>query len=324
MAVPAFFFYGDDTYSLNHKLSFWRLEFEKKYGDLNTSLYEGASCTAGEIIDAASAMPFLADKRLIIVKNILSEQPSESHEPLGIFLENVPDSSILIFAETKGVDKRLGFYKKLIKKTQSTEFTPRAGTALVAWIHTFVTTHNKSIESDAALYLGEVVGADLYRLENELIKLIHVAENRSITKHDVEAMVVSSLTTSIFKLTDAISQKNLRQALRQLHILIESGEELHGILYMVMRQFRLITAIKDLADTGMKRDAIIGVVKEHPFVVSNTLQQTRNFSIKQLKKAYDELVTIDTQLKTGGIRITTGDTREFVLALDRLVIELCT
>lgn len=321
--MPAFFFYGDDTYSLSQKLSHWKLEFEKKYGDLNTSFFEGSQYKPAEIIDAANSMPFLADKRLVVIKNALNEFDSEELEPLGEFVQNIPDTAVVIFAELRGVDKRLSLYKKLIKHAQGTEFKKIEGGALKQWILQQAHKVGGDIESNAAQHLADIVGGDLFRLENEIIKLVNYAANRPVTVKDVEKMVVSTLTTSIFKLTDALSQKNNKTALTELHTLIESGEELHGILFMIMRQFRIITEIKDLSDRKKSREEIVSVTKEHPFVVSNTLNQTRNFTMPQLKKAYDLLLDIDTRLKTGGIKITTGDNREFVLALDRLVVDLC-
>ncbi len=321
--MPAFFFYGDDTYSMSQKIAHWKIEFEKKYGDLNTSLFEGSQYKPAEIIDCAQSMPFLAEKRLVIVKNTLNEFDSESLEPVGEFVTNVPDTTIVIFAELRGVDKRLSLYKKLIKNAQCTEFKKIEGKSLTQWIAQHAKKCGGEMDTNACQHLADIVGGDLFRLENEVVKLVNYAANRPVTVKDVDKMVVSTLTTSIFKLTDALSQKNNKTALTELHTLIESGEELHGILFMIMRQFRIITEIKDLSDRKKSREEIVGLTKEHPFVVSNTLAQTRNFSMSQLKKAYDLLLDIDTRLKTGGIKVTTGDNREFMLALDRLVVELC-
>jgi hypothetical protein len=43
----------------------------------------------------------------------------------------------------------------------------------------------------------------------------------------------------------------------------------------------------------------------------------------QLRRAYELLIDMDTKLKSGGIKVLAGDNREFVLALDRLVVQLC-
>lgn len=321
--MAVFLFYGDDTYSLEKKLQFWKQEFEKKHGgDMNISIFPGDTL-AGEIFQACCALPFLGEKRLVIVKNFFTEASDEARSGFADLIEQIPDFCVLVFAETAGIDRRLGLFKKLQKFGKLTEFFTVTGGKLLGWIQDEVAARGATIEKDAVITLAELLPADLYRLENEIAKLVSFANGRIINKKDIELLVDVELEASIFKLTDGIGQKNRRVSLQTLHQLIDTGEELHRILYMIMRQFRIILCVKDLLGHGLSRDAIASKIKEHPFVVSNTMMQSKNFSLDQLKRAYELLVDIDTRLKSGGIKVLVGDTREFVLALDRLVLELC-
>ncbi len=322
--MAIFLFFGDDTYSLHEKLAFWRSEFEKKYGgETNVSIFEGKNASANEIFQACSAMPFLAEKRFAIVKNFLSEGDDEEKSAMAELLEKIPDFSILVFSETGEIDRRIGIYKKIQKLGKLTEFPALTGSKLLGWIQKEVEARGGAIEKDAVIFLSELVAGDLYRLENEIAKLVGYADGRAVTKRDIELLVDTQLAANIFRLTDGIGQKNRKLALETLHQLMDSGEDLHRILYMIMRQFRIITGVKDLSSQGLTRDAITAKLKEHPFVISNTMGQARNFTIEQLKRAYELLIDIDTKLKSGGIKILAGDNREFVLALDRLVLNLC-
>lgn len=327
--MAVFLFFGDDTYSLSEKLTFWRKEFEKKYGgDTNIAIFEGKNASANEIFQACSAMPFLAERRFTIVKNFLSEAHDEEKSAMAELIEKIPDFCILIFSESAcAPDRRTALYKKIQKLGKLMEFPALTGSKLLGWIQKKVEAADGTIEKDAVIFLSEVAGGDLYRLENEIAKLVGYAASpqsgRAITKRDIELLVDTQLTTSIFRLTDGIGQKNRKLALETLHQLMDSGEDLHRILYMIMRQFRIITGVKDLSSQGLSRDAIVAKLKEHPFVISNTIGQARNFTIEQLKHAYELLIDIDTKLKSGGIKILAGDNREFILALDRLVIDLC-
>lgn len=317
-------FYGSDTYSQREKLNFWKTEFEKKYnGDMNTTTFAGKDATARQIFQACSAMPFLSEKRFTVVRNFMSEGDSEQLSQMSDLIEKIPDFCVLVFSEEDGIDKRIGLYKKIQKFGKVTEFLPIAGSKLLAWIEKNVTKAGGQIEREAIVFLSEVVADDLFRLENEIKKLVAYAGDRPITKADIELLVNTLLATSIFKLTDGVGQKNRRLAIDTLHQLMETGEELHMILYMIIRQFRIITAVKDLADQGFGKDSIAAKLKQHPFVIQNTLAQSRNFSFDQLHRAYKLLIEVDTKLKSGGIKILAGDNREFVLALDRLVLDLC-
>lgn len=324
--MAVFLFFGDDTYSLEKKLAFWRSEFEKKHGgDMNIEIKDGKNATANDIFQASAATPFLAEKRLVIVKNFLSEGDDEEKSAMAELVEKIPDTCITVFSETAGVDRRIGLYKKIQKFGKLTEFSTITGGKLLGWIQNEVEKRGGAIEKEAVIHLTEHIPKDLHRLENEIAKLVSYAasKGRAINKKDIELLVDVQLETSIFRLTDGIGQKNQKVSLDSLHTLIDSGEELHRILYMIMRQFRIIMCVKDLAEQGLGRDAITAKIKEHPFVVSNTMSQAKKFSLEQIKQAYELLIDMDTKLKSGGIKVLAGDNREFVLALDRLVLALC-
>lgn len=322
--MAIFLFFGSDIYSLREKLKFWQKEFERKYGgDINVSVLDGRDARAQEIFQTCAAIPFLAEKRFVIVKNFLTEGKDEEKSALAELLSKLPDSCVLIFSETEPIDRRIGLFKKIQKTGKTIEFNHLSGSKLLAWIENRVKKAGAEIERDAAISLAEIIPEDLHAMENEIAKLAAYCRGRTISRNDIELLTNSQLSVSIFKLTDFIGQKNKRGALKTLHQLIESGEDMHRILYMIMRQFRIITCVKDLASQGLGRDSISGKLREHPFVVSNTIPQTRNFSLAQLLRAYKLLINIDTKLKSGGIKILAGDNREFVLALDRLILNLC-
>ncbi|MFA6520958.1 MAG: DNA polymerase III subunit delta [Candidatus Gracilibacteria bacterium] len=322
--MPVFLFHGEDTHSHSEKLKFWQKEFEKKFGgNMNVSTFDGKDATANDIFQAASSMPFLAEKRFVMVKNFLSEGDDDQKHAMADLVETTPDFCILVFSELQDFDKRSSLWKKIQKIGKVTDFPKLMGSKLIGWIQKTIEQAGGQIEKDAIIHLSEVTSGDLCRLENEIAKLVGYAQDRPITKADIELLIDTSLAISIFKLTDSVGQRNVKSALHHLHHLIETGEELYGILHMIMRQFRIITSVKDLMDQNLSRDSITAKLKEHPFVVSNSMTQARNFSMDQLRKAYKLLLNLDTRLKSGGVRILVGDNREFVLALDMLVLDLC-
>lgn len=322
--MALFLFFGEDQWSLLAKLKFWQREFEKKYsGDMNVSVLEGKATGANEIFQTGSSMPFLAEKRLVMVKDFLRDAAAEEQTAAAEILEKIPDFCVLIFTESEAPDRRTSLYKKIHKIGTLMEFPALAGTKLLAWIEKTAFQAGSEIEKEAVIFLSELSDGDLFRLENEIKKLAAFASGRKITKADIELLMNTQLTASIFRLTDGIGQKNRGLVLQTLHNLIDSGEDLHRILYMIMRQFRIITCVKDLSESGARKDEITAKLKEHPFVISNTLNQVRNFSNAQIQRAYELLIEMDSRLKSGGIKILAGDNREFVLALDRLVLDLC-
>src|SRR5262245_1676506 len=95
-------FYGQDEPSLKEKLAeFIAASSDPGTADLNTSRLDGASATISEIESAARAMPFLAERRLVLVQNLTTSAGGRATiEELGPAISTLPDSTRLVFVET--------------------------------------------------------------------------------------------------------------------------------------------------------------------------------------------------------------------------------
>ena len=100
----------------------------------------------------------------------------------------------------------------------------------------------------------------------------------------------------------------------ELHRLLDRGENLLGLLAMIVRQFRLLIQVKELQEKSAPAPEMAKTLGQHPFVIEKIGQQARNFSMAQLERIYTHLLDLDVGIKTGEV----GD----VLALDLLVAEL--
>ncbi len=320
-----FLFYGEETYLAHQKLKLWREKFEEKYGgDMNIAQLEGKSLQAGVFESDIQSTPFLAEKRLVIVKDFLTKGTKEEQKKVAEILEKeVPDFCIVVFIENKMPDKRASLYKKLNKIGNLEEFTPLLGHGLSKWIMDKAKEKNIKIPMQIADYLGQVAGSDLWNLENELEKLKMYSREKPITKEVIDNLVHPNLTTTIFKFTDYLAQKNPKGSLHTLDILLESGEDIVKILFMIVRHFRILIQVKDLVDRGTRKPDIISKLKQHPYTITTTMQQSHNFSPQSLREIYRALLQIDIGLKTGKIRLLADDKKEILLALQQFVHTVC-
>lgn len=315
--------FGDDQFSVHEKLGYWKSAFIKKYeGDTNIDEFDGANST-NEIIDAAETLPFLAEKRLIIVRGFLAQQKADEQKKMAELLSKIPETCTLIFLENTSPDKRTSLYKKLQKIARLEECQTLMGNTLIEWIVQKVTEKNSRIDWNTATYLSTLTGSDTWRLKNEIDKLATHCQNQAITRDIIDELVSGQVSTTVFKLTDALGQREPRQAIKMFHQLIEKGEPIPMIFSMLVRQFRMIVQIKDLQTDGYSAGQIASKIKQHPYAVSSTLSQTKNFTEKELRIIYAKLVKIDRGLKTGVFRYQTSDQREYMLEIEKLIIECC-
>ncbi len=317
---------------LKHKIG------DETVRDLNVTTLDGRKTTLSEIQHAADAIPFLADKRLVVIEGLLtrlasrgkgkaSDEGEDESAPSGTakeflngllaYLPKLPDSTRLVFLETQSIKPTHPVLKLAEKQSGKTviEFPQPQMAELAQWIVKRAKKHGGEIDRVAANKLAAMIGGDLRRIDQELIKLItYVNAQRAVTEKDVTLLVADLGLSNIFDMVDALGKRDGKKASRELHHLLDQGENALGMLAMIVRQFRLLIQVKELSDRSLSPDAIAKELKLHPFVAKKIGEQARNFTLPQLETIYRKLLDIDVEIKTG----QTSD----VLALDLLVAGL--
>ncbi len=314
--------FGDDQFALKDTLNRWKTAFIEKYeGDINLDQMEG-EIAPNQIVEACQAYPFLSDKRLVIVKNFLAEQSTDEQKRMASLLEDIPvETCTLLFVELKMPDKRTSLYKKLAKVARLEEFKPLAGEDLTRWIIKTIEERGGKIEWSTATYLSTLTGENTWKLNNEIQKLLNYAAGNTITRAMIDDLVHGDTSTSIFKLTDALGQKRPHEAIQLFHQLINKGEPIPLIYSMIVRQIRMLIQLKELNDAGKTPREIAALTKIHPYAVSQTIPQCRNFSLTELKGLFVKLAKIDLRLKTGAFQFSTTDQRPYMMEIETFMVE---
>lgn len=338
MTKNLFLFTGEETYLLTEQINSWKDAFAAKHGDINLEMLDAQELPLNEIMASVNAIPFLGDKRLIFIHGLpeapktrapdkvtkKDEKRAEELKKLEADLDNIPDSSVVVFVQSNP-DKRKSFYKGLSKKADVKEFNPLGGQTLTSWIQKRVKALGASIDASTCEYLVSLTGQDLWRLSQETAKLTSHSPGEGISRSLIDQLVVPTLEANIFHLTDALAVKNHRKAIGHLHRTLAAGENLRPVFYMIVRQFRLLLQGSAFAEgsSNPSATAFSAKLKLHPFVARNTLAQVKNFKLDELKKAYKRLLDIDTGLKTSQIRVVTDNQDELALAIEKFILNFC-
>jgi len=287
-----YFVYGNDTYRLRKTIDAMRAKYEESSG-MNSSVFDGDYNLEKMQSDILS-LPFLANKRLVTVKNILSAKGVDGKKVIEI-LDKKPDSSIVLFIEEGEPDKRTVLYKRLVKE-KSKELNLLQGSELTKWIMSETEKSGGQIETKEANMLAGYYGGDLWQLKNEIQKL--VSYNKKITEESIEKMSVANINVKIFDLTDAITAKNKGKAFKVLGELLDSGENEMYILSMVQWQMRNLTLVYELKDLN-ERD-IASKAKMNPYIVKKTLYVAKKIeSPSTIKSYYTLIIEAENDIKTG-------------------------
>lgn len=311
--------YGEDEFAIAQAV----VAFEGKMGEettaaLNASRLDGRSLSLDELKTAASAMPFLSNRRLVLVTGSTSRiNTPKLQSKFKEILDELPPTTRLILVE----HKMLKDNHWLLKWAQGAgsrafvrAFPPKKGGVMARWIQEQAIATGGQITPQAAALLASLVGEEARLAYQEVQKLVtYTNYGRPVDVEDVENLTAFVGEADIFALVDALGNRNAHHAAGTLQHILEKQDAL-PVFGMVVRQFRLLLLAREVLDAGGNEGDVTRELKIHPFVAGKITPQSRHFTMAELERVYHYLLDIDEAIKTGKMA---GD-----LALDILVAEL--
>lgn len=315
--MPALLLYGTDEFAIARRLADIAARTDKD--GMNTSRLEARLTSDEELNNAVNAMPFLSDKRLVIIANPSQKYGAgEPRKKFTEFLGRIPPTTQLVIYETvepKEAEKH--WLVKWVAKNENAKaealMAPKARD-MTGWIVNEMKRQGGKISSEAAKRLAELVGADTRQAAQEIAKaLAYVNWARPVEVQDVEAVCVSTAEVNIFDFVDSLAAGNGRQSQSMLRKMLEE-QDAAAIFPMIVRQFRLLIQAREIVEArGMVQDVqeALGV---HPFVAGKIFQQAGRFTMRTLEAVYRRLLKMDEAAKTSAMPLDT--------ALEMFVVEL--
>jgi DNA polymerase-3 subunit delta len=315
------FLYGEETFQLHRRLAQLQQGFLEKYDDrgLQVFHYTPSTITLDHWRNIVHTRGLFGEKKFIVLQNILSQKGNKDlldHVRTDLpMLEEQEENILIVVEEVKGLPGSQPLWSALKKGTHVERFDVPSGVALVQWVEEECRTLGVTMESRAIERLISKTGADLWRLSGELAKLASYKTGQKIVAADVEEMVEGEMDESIFALTDALGNKQVDAALRQLEEQLDRGEHPVALLGRLVWQVRTLLLVKAAGLRVSDHRAIAQRIGAHPYVVQKSLRQVEGFSLEQLKQMMHDLSAIDARIKS-----SQGDPRTL---LDLLIVKVC-
>jgi len=298
-----FFYYGEDSFRANQKIQAITNKFKEKVdpSGQNIVYLEGDNISADNFFEAVSVMSFLADKKLILIKNIFNNKKLNAwQDALITYLKkqkDTPDENYLIFFQDGHPDSRTKLYKTLIKIKFAEEFKTLSPLELKKWIIKQFSNSQKEINSEAIDLLISFVGANLWQMHQEINKLISYCQ-KEVTGDDIKTIVQGKIDANIFSLIDALGNRDKALALKLIEEKLNFGVNHQYILTMIIRQFRLLIKAKELSEQVKYSGALMQALKIPKFVAEKTMTQIKLYNRDQLARIYSQLLELDEKFKS--------------------------
>jgi DNA polymerase-3 subunit delta len=210
----------------------------------------------------------------------------------------MPETTMLVLL----VEEALEATNPLVKAAQQygkvIQSTLPKGAALESWIGKRARSIHVQITPEATKLLANFIGNNLRLLANELDKLAtYVGRGGTINAEDVRQLSAQVQEARVFDLTDALAQRNRKQALNILHDLLADGEPPLKLISTITTHVRSLLLVKELAQKGMRAAQIASTLSIQPFLAEKVLRQSSNFNAAQLEGTYRQLLATDAALK---------------------------
>jgi len=314
--------HGEDEYAIAQAVR----KLEESLGDaataeMNITRLDGNSFNPDDLIGLASSMPFLAKRRMVVLTHPLARISGKSaQEKFLAQLQRLPTSALVVLVEnhplTSEKDLKQGkrhWLERWADKPESRAVNrvlmiPKGG-ALVSWIQSKTKEYGGQITAAAAKELVDLVGNDPRLLAQEIDKLLaFVNYSRPIDPDDVQSVTAQTSEADIFKMVDAISERNVKLAQELYHRLMEHQDAM-SIFYMVQRHFRLLLLAragkerritpKDLSTMLVPWDGF----KMTVYGAGIMYKQAERLSLPFLESILRRLLEIDVSVKNGKMEI---------------------
>lgn len=299
--------HGEDEYSRSEALAKIRASAgPEEVRDPNTTAFEGRGFKLRDVIGAAQVVPFMADRRVVIVHGVLGRMQKRDKSlgnewrDLAESLAELPATTELVFVDDVSLRDNGLALKSVGPSARVQEFRKKRRPELEIWVRDRFVHYGASTTRDAVARLAWLAGTDLRLLDQEVKKLTLYAGAREVTHEDVELMVPDAREASIFAAVDAVLERRPAVAMKLLYTLLSGGSSVQSILSMIARQVRLLILTIELRQQGVDQNELgkrIGLTNR--YALDKTMRQSMSFGTDHLANILRRLLAADLAIKQG-------------------------
>jgi len=275
---------------------------------------DGDEAVVSEVLDELRTLPFLADKRVVLVKKA-DGFVSKHREILERYFEKPATTGVLILAVASW-DARTRLSKMLPKVGSVIALEQPPKWKLPEHLMQYAAAkHKVKLNRDAAEMLVELIGEELAQLYNELEKLTLFARGEKTIRADhVESLIGHHRIYDAFEVIDATIGGNAGQAIKRLRNMFEQDKSAeYSVVGAFAFHLRRMFQARVLLD---KRTNPIEIAKQLRIWYNRDrfFAQLQRITLPQIAVFLEELAAVDHATKTGQAQAA--------VAIEQLVLKL--
>lgn len=291
----AYYFCGEDPYSLNRGVRAILARTNPDVRDMNTTILRAPQ--PAEVQAAAETMPFFDELRVVVVQ----EFDADTANALENYSKHVPETTTLVFVRPGKPQLANPLYKAIAALDRAVSFDPLDGTQLNAFLQKRAKENGIVLEESAANRMISYLGSDLGALENTLLLLgAYVGFGNRVTTKAVAACVRPPSEAKVFDVMNLLWAGNKQGGMRALAELVnDPSESPMGLATMFARNVRGVLNVKQCLLLGKTEAQMAQLLGMKPYPVQKAAASAKKRSYAQLVRMMEAFIAIEWNQKQG-------------------------
>ncbi len=297
-----YIFHGEETYLRDYYLGRLREAIlTGGLGEFNRHNIGAKEMSPHALEEAVDCLPMMAERTLVEVADFDLFKAGEKEEYIRI-LSNLPDYCCLIFVydvlEYKP-DARTKLAQAVKAHGTAVNFPRQGQRELTDWVRRHFKALGKDIDPRLCWELIELCGDLMHNLQQEISKIAAYAKEDHITRADIEAVAAPQLSAVVFRIADAIGEKNFDRAAATLGELYQMQKTPYEILSALGKQMRQLYSAR-LALAGGKGSGYVAQLWGMRYPADRLMSSARRFSLPWCRRAVVRCAQTDLAMKSTG------------------------
>jgi DNA polymerase-3 subunit delta len=246
-------------------------------------------------IDASRTPPFLADRRVVVLRDV-GRFRAEEIAPLLAYLDDPSTTAVLVLVAGGG-QTSVKLTNAVKKVGHVTDTSVPVGRGRATWLGDQLAGAPLSFDRAAADLINEHLGEDVGRLPGLLTTLAAAyGDNAKISVEDLTPFLGEAGGVAPWDLTDAIDAGETELAVSQLHRMMEAGDR-HPLVIMATLHRHYAAMLRLDGSGAATENQAADLLGIKPYPAKKALTQSRRLGIAGLRRAIELLADADLDLR---------------------------
>ncbi len=243
--APLYIFEGQEEYLAEYCISEIKKKIIEPWAEmLNFKSYSFLP-DIREATDFLETLPVMSERKMAVFRrcNIFGNIKNKAQWQ-KLFENPMPEGCIIIWEDSINLKKPPALYKAVQKNAVTVSFNLQSESSLRSWVTKIAAASKKTIDASAAQYLVASMGRKMQPIRTELEKIIAFSKGGTISRADIDSVIVKPAEESVFSLIDAVFEGKREQCYNLIYALRAQRQEPVAIISLLSGQLMTIYKAK--------------------------------------------------------------------------------